>query len=872
MNLKKFSGVIFSPLISCSLCLMSCMEKEDFLKPSLGSHSSFQYHSSLNTDYQAEEEPELRFSFQMKEEDPTAVLPADKMVTVGALVSIDGSLSTGTNLSYRWNFDVFPTFSNAVIDDPTASSISFTPDVPGLYLVRLIVRDGSTNSEARYLKVRAVTGNSPPNFSISSIGLRSNGFPKQTKIWLSGIQDDGEIHLVEVDYGDGHQTVFQGKELAMIYNSIDHYYLKKGMYEVKVAMIDDKGARTEKSTMLDLTSDNEIPVLKYSANSASGTAPFTFRVDASASFDPDNNSPLHFYWDWGDGNTAYTKDVVSTHTYTKPGAYEVYAYVADSKEGEKEHLFMVYVDDPNNPGTYTAPAGNTPPVISLANTALNIFAGEAPLTVNFDASESFDLEGDSFEAFWYFSNSPYREYEKGLTVSKTFNNPGRHLAFLGLRDSKGNESMRYFNVYVYDSSVEEKPRFFARQQSNDPYKIKFNASTEELYGVPARYRFWNSGDGNLSRSLNTYTYSQDGMYPVTLSTIDMFGKRQSVSKLLNIDGEKHAIDAVGQPYYRTAQVGASIPFNGERSSTAVSGGLDFFWHLMTGVREAVKFNYSYSARGVYRNIVYATNQYGLSDRRTQVIAVNSGEDPKAMAKLSTYIGPAPLTVSFDAGFSQSPGTITEYYWDLGNYDEDIDRGRLGANFSYTYKQAGVKYPELYIKDSHGNFGFKYYELTVLDPSDIDPSNQNPTATIDTNNITADGLILNMASAISDPDGEISYTEWDWGDRTVEVFSYNESSPSHTYKSAGSYTITVRAFDDMGAIATANYSVTVSQPTPLNSARSAPEQETPSQNVIPFPSRQNDRESFFQEEREKDGCYKKADGQLRCYYNKIERRM
>ena len=122
---------------------------------------------------------------------------------------IDGAMSTGTSLSYRWNFDVFPVHSNAKINDPTASSISFTPDVPGLYLVKLVVRSSNTNSQASYLAVRAVEENAPPTFDNPSYGIVSNGWPKRVQIRINNVDDsDGEIRFIEADYGNGKKTVF----------------------------------------------------------------------------------------------------------------------------------------------------------------------------------------------------------------------------------------------------------------------------------------------------------------------------------------------------------------------------------------------------------------------------------------------------------------------------------------------------------------------------------------------------------------------------------------------------------------------------------------------------------------------------------------
>ena len=855
---KKLFRFIF--LFYFSLIFISCSLQDSKIL------SSFSLdHQTLRSESEdSDKEPELRFSFQMTSSSPEAVLSEDKVVKVGSQVLIDGSSEQAT--SYRWNFDVFPVNSNTKIDDPTASSVSFTPDVPGLYLVRLVVRSSDTNSEPIYSAIRATEDNTPPDFRFSLIGARNNGFPQQVRIRLRDIQDDGEVRFVEVDYGDGNQTVFYQREIETIGGNLEHHYLEEGSYEIKVSMIDDKGARATKSTTVNLRKEAKIPVLKYSVNGVSGTAPFTLRVDASSAFDPDNNNPLSFFWGWGDeGAFTFTEDVVSTYTYKKPGIYTVQAFTSDRGAGERFNFFTVYVDDPDNLGTYSTPAGGSPPVLNLVGTGSS-FSGQAPLTVNFDASQSFDLEGDSFEVFWMFDGFSFNQFDEGLKVSRTYDNPGRYSVRVGIRDSHGNEYMRYFDVYVYDPLVEEPAGFIARQRSSDPYRIQFNSSTPELYGVPAYYRLWDLGDGNFARYNNSHTYSQDGIYPVTFTAIDIFGKRQSVSKVLTIDGKKHEVSARGEPFYEVVQVGSSANFSGSESSSSVSGALDFLWYLVTGVRRSIEgFNYSYSKRGVYENIMAVTNAHGLSDRSYYHRVVNSGEGPKAKARFSTYIGTAPLTVDFDGSYSKSPGNITDYKWHLGNYD-DLDMNFTGAQVSYTYKKPGEINQELYVKDNNGNFDVGFYQVTVLDPNDVSPGNQSPSAVIDSNNIAIDDLTIDMESSLSDSDGQIRYTEWDWGDEIVDVFSYNESSPSHTYESYGSYTITVRVFDNMGAITTASHNIILSKPQ-NNSQRaesSVPGARGQQQSLkITLPARPNDTDRF-EEERQKTGCYKKTDGQIRCY--------
>ena len=88
---------------------------------------------------------------------PVALLPSDKTVEVDDVIMIDGSSSfdaEGASLTYSWSIDIAPKGFNSQIDNPASSSISFTVDEEGFYLIRLIVNNGMENSEPAYMVIR----------------------------------------------------------------------------------------------------------------------------------------------------------------------------------------------------------------------------------------------------------------------------------------------------------------------------------------------------------------------------------------------------------------------------------------------------------------------------------------------------------------------------------------------------------------------------------------------------------------------------------------------------------------------------------------------------------------------------------------------
>jgi hypothetical protein len=94
---------------------------------------------------------------------PVADAGADQSVFLGDTVALDGSGSAdadGDALTYTWAFASRPAGSVAVLSDPSADDPTFVVDLPGSYVVQLVVHDGTTASPPD--SVTITTGNSPP--------------------------------------------------------------------------------------------------------------------------------------------------------------------------------------------------------------------------------------------------------------------------------------------------------------------------------------------------------------------------------------------------------------------------------------------------------------------------------------------------------------------------------------------------------------------------------------------------------------------------------------------------------------------------------------------------------------------------------------
>jgi hypothetical protein len=94
---------------------------------------------------------------------PTANAGSAQNVIVNATVNLSGLASqsfSGYPLTYAWSFNTRPNGSNASFSNATAAQPTFVPDLPGTYIVQLIVNDTIQNSPGATVQINASFGNS----------------------------------------------------------------------------------------------------------------------------------------------------------------------------------------------------------------------------------------------------------------------------------------------------------------------------------------------------------------------------------------------------------------------------------------------------------------------------------------------------------------------------------------------------------------------------------------------------------------------------------------------------------------------------------------------------------------------------------------
>jgi PKD repeat protein len=161
---------------------------------------------------------------------------------------------------------------------------------------------------------------------------------------------------------------------------------------------------------------------------------------------------------------------------------------------------------------------------------------------------------------------------------------------------------------------------------------------------------------------------------------------------------------------------------------------------------------------------------------------------------------ANLVASFDGSGSSDPdGTIVGQAWDFG----DGQTG-TGATPSHTYAQAGTFTVSLTVTDNGGQTNVVSHPVTVVAP----PANVPPVAAF--SSTTAALTATFDGSGSSDSDGTVNGFAWNFGDGPTGT----GATPTHTYATGGTYTVSLTVTDNAGGTNTVSHQVTVTAP-PVN---------------------------------------------------------
>ena len=321
---------------------------------------------------------------------PGADAGQDQSVHAGSLVRLDGSGSSdvdGDILTFSWSFVEIPDESAAVLSGSNAVDPTFTADLPGNYIVQLMVNDGHANSTPDTITISTL--NSPP---VANAGPdQSVVLGKPVTLDGSGSTDvDGDpltYHWTLTDKPAGSTAMLSDTSAVKPTFTAD----KAGTY-VAHLFVNDGLADSLQDTVV-ISTMNSVPVAEAGPGQSAYVGDMV-TLDGSGSHDDDGDL-LTYLWSFVSsppGSTAALSDptaVKPTFYVDKFGTYVVQLIVDDGKVKSA-------------PDTVTITTQNSPPVAD-AGPDQTVYVTQ---TVTLDGSGSSDVDGDALTYKWSFSSRP----------------------------------------------------------------------------------------------------------------------------------------------------------------------------------------------------------------------------------------------------------------------------------------------------------------------------------------------------------------------------------------------------------------------------------------------------------------------------------
>ncbi|PKL58347.1 MAG: cell surface protein, partial [Methanomicrobiales archaeon HGW-Methanomicrobiales-5] len=403
--------------------------------------------------------------------------------------------------------------------------------------------------------------------------------------------------------------------------------------------------------------------------------------------------------------------------------------------------------------TYT---GGAPPE---AKFSVDPATGTAPLTVRFT-----DLSTGSPEEWgWEFGDGDWSTEQNPV---HTYESPGEYTVSLEVSSRFGSDTATETDLIRAELPEPPSAGFSATPASGGaPLAVRF---TDESTNSPDTW-FWNFGDGTASEDQNPeHTYAAVGTYSVSLTASNAAGSTE-ITKPDYIT----VIEPPTASFMADTRNGTA-PLTVRFTDTSTGDVTTWSWRFGDGgISSEQNPEHPYLAAGTYTVSLEVKNSAG-SDTETKSGYITVIERPVAAFTVNTVKGVAPLKARFT---DTSTGVPMSWSWDFGDGVTSADRSP-----EHTYGSPGTYTVSLTVANSAGeNTTTKTGHITVFEPLS---AGFEANATV--------GRVPFSVRFTDQSTGSPEEWRWEFGDGSLS----NDQNPTHTYQSAGIYTLTLTVENEL----------------------------------------------------------------------------
>jgi PKD repeat protein len=267
--------------------------------------------------------------------------------------------------------------------------------------------------------------------------------------------------------------------------------------------------------------------------------------------------------------------------------------------------------------------GPPPPQPPVAIFSYTPIYPEVNQAVTFDASDSYDPDGDIVSYTWDFGDGSPVVVESDPITYHTYTSYGDYNVTLTVTDNSSLTAVETAKIHISQHPVAAFT--FSPQDPLIHELVTFDASTSTPDGGTIVSYTWDFGDGNITSTSNpiiTHAYNNYGTYTVTLNVTDSEGKWDTESQQITVENAPVA-DFWWTPYY--PQRGETVTFDASASTPDGGTIISYAWDFGDGtpiVEESdPTTTHVYTEAGNYLVTLNVTDSEGRWDTEAHVITV-----------------------------------------------------------------------------------------------------------------------------------------------------------------------------------------------------------------------------------------------------------
>ncbi|MHB8586823.1 MAG: PKD domain-containing protein [Thermoplasmatota archaeon] len=536
-------------------------------------------------------------------------------------------------------------------------------------------------------------------------------------------------------------------------------------------------------------------------------AHFTFDPNPPSTSDvvlfTDNSTPgqgstmiLVYQWTFGDGGSSSQQN--PQHRFTKSGSYNVTETVTDSDLRT------------STPYSQIVTVVDSPPVAEFD------FSPKAPTdldTVQF-TDKSWDIDGTPVRWAWDLGDGNTSTIENPI---HQYADDGNFPVRLTTWDDAGFSDTVTKIVPILN--VPPLAQFSMSPQNPDivhPTQFQ-DLSTDPNPNGRIVQEVWSFGDDASSATgpFATHQFHSIGTFNVALAVTDDDGSTSTVSTKVTVQDLPPIANYEIVTPAQNRSTGSQVCFV-DTSTTDTNQSLSHFWNFSDGAwsqlstltNPCIKF----PSGGIAYGNLTVTDAHGLTGSVSKSFSILYG--PPTSDFLYNPVRPyTQQSVVFapHATDPDGPNAIVSYVWwipSLGLRQSSTSPNTITANWA----EDGIYAVFLNVTNQAGGWSNATRSVAILDraPSaSFALSSEAPSALAPT---------TFTATNVQDPDGHVTELSWAFGDGyklSGAPGQGNASNPTHTYRSPGSYTVTLQPIDDdhtLGSVYTQVLTVNPPPPT------------------------------------------------------------